>query len=165
MVDLHLLGHHFAGNGSDPVHVGIPELDEGLVLEPSLANHQAKHDAGAVVRATSLLGGLDDLGSDDFAVCLCDFLLVELARNSKLDQMAQLEGDLCDFGGGDRGLDVLVSVLREDWIGPIVSILDLPKGSEAAGGCHRRWECMGRRRRDEHVRRLRSSRIQSAWKS
>jgi hypothetical protein len=41
-------------------------------------------------------------------------VLLELARDALLDQMADAEGDFGDGRGGDCRLDALVGVARED---------------------------------------------------
>lgn len=86
----------------------------GLALEPADAHEQAEDDAGAVLLAGGLLGGLDDLGRYDAAVGLGDERLLELARDALLDEVAQAEGDLGDLLGRDMRDDVVCGVLRED---------------------------------------------------
>lgn len=66
------------------------------------------------MRAASFLGGLDDLGRDDLAMRLCNLNFVQFAGDCQLNQVSKLEGNLCYFGGRDRGLEVLASVLRQD---------------------------------------------------
>lgn len=40
--DLQFLGDNLAGDGPDIVEIGVPELDQRLVLKPSLADQEAK---------------------------------------------------------------------------------------------------------------------------
>lgn len=94
------------------MQVGIPKLYRGLMREPPLANEQAKDDTGSIFRSTSLLGGLDDLVGDDFAVRLGDEIFFELTGNTLLDQTAQADSDLGDLNRGNGRLDDAVMVAR-----------------------------------------------------
>lgn len=78
------------------------------MAEPALADEETEDDAGAILRPASLLGGLDDLGGDDAAVRLGDLGFVQVARDGRLDEVAQLEGDLGHLGRGDGGREVTV---------------------------------------------------------
>jgi hypothetical protein len=64
----HLLRDDLAGDGPQLVQVGIPELIQGLVLEPALDDQETVDDASLVVCAAGLLGRLNDLAGDDLAV-------------------------------------------------------------------------------------------------
>lgn len=67
------------------MEISIPQLNEGLMLPPSLVDQQAKDHAGPVLLAASLFGGLDDLLGDDFAMRARNQGFVELARDTLLD--------------------------------------------------------------------------------
>ena len=65
--------------------IRVPELEDGLALEPSLAHEQAVYDARLVVFPPSLLCGLYDFPGNDWAVCLGNPLFIELARDHLFD--------------------------------------------------------------------------------
>lgn len=109
-----LLSDDLCSNRTNIVQVGIPHLEGGLSLEPSLVDEQAVYNARAIVLASSFLGCLDDFGRYDSGVRLGDELFFELAGDALDDEVAQAEGDLGDFVGGDGGGDAFVVVDWED---------------------------------------------------
>ena len=82
------LGDDTTGDGAEGVEVGVPQLGDGLVLEPALVDEQGVDDASPVVLAARLLGGLDDALGDDAAVCHRHLALLHLAWDALLDQVA-----------------------------------------------------------------------------
>jgi hypothetical protein len=139
--DLQFLGDNLAGDGPDIVEIGIPELDQRLVLKPSLADQEAKdlrtsqrrrrkrqesaatYHARPVLGAAGLPGGLDDLCGDDGAVGLGDLVLGELAWHSGLNEVPQLESNARDIGGRNSRLELLVLMRRKDWSAMIKSMV------------------------------------------
>jgi hypothetical protein len=97
------------------MHVGIPEFQQSLPLEPFLANQQAKHNtsrviivgrAGSAVLA-SFAGSFDDSRGDNIGMSGGDPILFELTGNDLLDLMFEAQSDFCDFSGGDGARDVV----------------------------------------------------------
>jgi hypothetical protein len=98
------LGHHLASNSAHVVHVGVPELGGGLLLEPLLHHQQTVHHTGCPLAVpTGLVRRLQHRICDDRAVWLGDLVLLNLVRDNLLDLVLQAQADLGDFLGVDRG--------------------------------------------------------------
>ncbi|KAK5633783.1 hypothetical protein RRF57_009497 [Xylaria bambusicola] len=70
------------------MQVGIPQLAKSLMLEPVLGDEKTVDNASSVLGATSLLGSLNHLVSDDFTVRLGNLVLIQFARDTLLDEIA-----------------------------------------------------------------------------
>jgi len=128
---LHSLGNDTTGHGSQLMETGIPELYESLMSEPTLVDEQAvdldhasagsnarlrvhpSYHAALVFLATSLFGGLDDLGRNDATVRRRYARLVHFAWDAFLQQMSQAEAHFGDLGRWHRCLQVLIAKLRK----------------------------------------------------
>lgn len=105
-----MLSNHLAGYGPDGMQVGVPQLDQGLMFEPSFRNQETIDDTGPVVSTAGLLGGFDDLLGDDLAVRTRHLLFLQLARDGFLNQIAEAKSNLGDIRGRNGRLDVGVAV-------------------------------------------------------
>lgn len=114
------------------VELCIPQFDNGLALEPLHVHEQRKYLARLAIRnrdagdqtyhtsfelgAAGFLGGLDDLSRDDGAVGAGDLCLLELARDTLSDEVAEAQADLGHVECRDGRVDILVAVVRKHWI-------------------------------------------------
>lgn len=109
------------------MEVSIPQLNHGLVTEPSHVGKQAvdlnawlggapcvfcheTHHTAFVLGTSSLLRRLDDLWCDDLAVRRRDAGFIELARHTFLDQVSQTKADLGDLLRSNGGLHALMAI-------------------------------------------------------
>lgn len=83
------------------------------MAKPALHDQEAEDDACAVLGASGLFGSSDDLMGDDLAVRLGDLLLLQLAGDTLLDEVAQTERNLSHIGSRNGRLDRGASMHRE----------------------------------------------------
>lgn len=110
---LQLLCDHLARYASQPVQFGIPELDERLMLKPSLVDKQTKDDTGTVLLATGLSGRAHHFLRDDLAVGSSDLVLIEFARDGLGNEVVKAQCHLGHIGRRDRRLDSFVAICWE----------------------------------------------------
>lgn len=136
--NLHGLGNDLARFGTELVELGVPELNECLVAEPTLVDQQAVHleqpgqakhrhtptprityHAAPVLIAASFLGSFDHLGRDDAAVRGGDAALLHLAGDALLDEVPQSQAHLGDLGRRHGRFEMFIAKRREHWERPL----------------------------------------------
>lgn len=65
---IHAFSDDLTSNSPNLVKIGIPKLVGGLYLEPSQAHKQAIYNAGGVLLAAGIFGGLHHIVRDDVTV-------------------------------------------------------------------------------------------------
>lgn len=73
------------------------------------------YHTSSVLTTACFFGRLNNLSCNDSAVRAGNLVLLELAWNALADQMSQAQADFGDLDGWNRRVDVLVSMMRENY--------------------------------------------------
>lgn len=98
------------------MQLGVPQLENSLLAEPTHVDKQAVDHTRTVIRATGLFGRLDDFLGDDAAMRLCDLGFLHLARNALCYKMPQAKADLGNLERSDGGGEMLAAIVRQDFV-------------------------------------------------
>lgn len=97
------------------MQIRIPQLQHRLLLKPPFIYQQSIYNARRMFLSTGLFRRFHDPRVDDPAVGFGDAGFFQLAGHAFFDQVAEADGDFCDFGRGDCGGDCVFVVGGEDW--------------------------------------------------